>query len=47
MTISSELLGELLKGCNQPADLLGDAGLMKERKGRLMERMLGAGLGKR
>lgn len=38
MTISSELLDELLKGCKRPKDLLGDAGLMKELKVRLMER---------
>ncbi|WP_145963353.1 hypothetical protein [Paracoccus mutanolyticus] len=30
MTISNELLDELLKGCKRPEDLLGDAGLMKE-----------------
>ena len=35
---------ELLKGCKRPEDLLGDAGLMKELKIRLMERMLGAEL---
>jgi len=39
MTISKEVLDELLKGCDRPEDLLGDAGLMKE-----MERMLGAEL---
>ena len=44
MTISNELLEELLKGCKRPEDLLGDAGLMKELKIRLMERMLGAEL---
>ena len=44
MTISNELLDELLKGCERPEDLLGDAGLMKELKVRLMERMLGAEL---
>lgn len=44
MTISDELLDELLKGCKRPEDLLGDAGLMKELKIRLMERMLGAEL---
>ncbi|MBC7284033.1 IS256 family transposase [Hoeflea sp.] len=44
MTISKELLDELLKGCEQPEDLLGDAGLMKELKIKLMERMLGAEL---
>ena len=36
MTISNELLDELLKGCKRPEDLLGDAGLMKELKVRLM-----------
>ena len=42
MTISKELLDELLKGCERPEDLLGDAGLMKELKIKLMERMLWA-----
>ena len=36
MTISKELLDELLKGCERPEDLLGDAGLMKELRIRLM-----------
>jgi hypothetical protein len=27
MTISKELLDELLKGCDRPEDLLGDAGM--------------------
>ena len=45
MTISNELLDELLNGCKRPEDLLGDAGLLKELKVRLMmERMLGAEL---
>ena len=44
MTISNELLDELLKGCKRPEDLLGEAWLMKELKVRLMERMLGAEL---
>jgi putative transposase len=44
MTISNELLDELLKVCKRPEDLLGDAGLMKELKIRLMERILGAEL---
>lgn len=44
MTISNDLLDELLKGCARPEDLLGEAGLMKELKLRLMERMLGAEL---
>ena len=37
-------MDELLKGCERPEDLLGDAGLMKELKIKLMERMLGAEL---
>ena len=44
MTISNELLDESLNGCKRPEDLLGDAGLMKELKVRLMERMLRAEL---
>ena len=44
MTISKELLDELLKSCERPEDLLGDSGLMKELKIKLMERMLGAEL---
>ena len=44
MTISKELLDELLCGVEWPEDLLGDQGLMKELKVRLMERMLGAEL---
>ena len=42
MAIKNELLDELLKGCERPEDLLGNAGLMKELKVRLMERMLSA-----
>lgn len=42
MTISKDLLDELLKGCERPEDLLGNDGLMKELKIKLMERMLGA-----
>ena len=42
MTISKELLDALLKGCERPEDLLGDAGLMKELKIKLMEWMLEA-----
>ena len=38
MTISNELLDELLKGCARPEDFLGEAGLMKELKLRLMMR---------
>ena len=44
MTISKELLDELLKGVERPEDLLGEVGLMKELKIKLMERMLGAEL---
>lgn len=44
MTISKELLDELLTGVKRPEDLLGDSGLLKELKIRLMERMLGAEL---
>jgi len=44
MTISKELLDELLKAVERPEDLLGEAGLMKELKIKLMERMLGAEL---
>lgn len=44
MTISKALLDELLSGVERPEDLLGDNGLMKELKVRLMERMLGAEL---
>ena len=32
MTISKELLDELLSGVERPEDLLGDKGLMKELK---------------
>jgi hypothetical protein len=44
MMISKELLDELLSGVERPEDLLGDKGLMKELKVRLLERMLGAEL---
>ena len=44
MTISKELLDGLLSGVERPEDLLGDKGLMKKLKVRLMERMLGAEL---
>jgi transposase-like protein len=46
MTISKELLDELLSSVERPKDLLGEKGLMKELKVRLMERMLGAELTK-
>ncbi|HRO15496.1 MAG TPA: transposase [Paracoccus sp. (in: a-proteobacteria)] len=44
MAISNGLRDELLNGCKRPEDLPGDAGLMKELKVPLMERMLGAEL---
>ena len=42
MTISKELLDELLSSVERPWDLLGDKGLVKELRLHLMERMLGA-----
>ena len=44
MTISKDVLDELLSGVENADDLLGDQGLMKQLKVRLMERMLGAEL---
>ena len=44
MTISKERLGELLQGCERPEDMVGDTGLLKELKIKLMARMLGAEL---
>ena len=44
MTNSKDVLDELLSGVENADDLLGDQGLMKELKVRLMERMLGAEL---
>tara|TARA_R110000850_G_scaffold133436_3_gene254530 strand:- start:397 stop:555 length:159 start_codon:yes stop_codon:yes gene_type:complete len=44
MTISKELLDDLLSGVERPEDLLGDKGFIKELKVHLMERMLGAEL---
>ena len=44
MTICKGILDEFLKGVERPEDLLGDAGLMKELKIRLMKRMLGVEL---
>lgn len=41
MTISKEVLDDLLSGVKNADDLLGNQGLMKELKVRLMERMLG------
>lgn len=42
--IRSELLDELLEGCENPEDLLGNEGLLAELKKSLMERALGAEL---
>jgi len=42
--ISKEILDEQLEGCERPEDLLGDTGLMKEFKVKLMEWMLSAEL---
>jgi putative transposase len=42
--IFKEILDELLSGVENADDLLGNQGLMKELKVRLMERMLGAEL---
>jgi hypothetical protein len=39
MTFPRELLDELLKGCERAEDLLGEAGLMKGLKIKLIERM--------
>jgi hypothetical protein len=44
MTISAELLDELLSVAARPEDLLGDKGLMRVLKVRLIEQMLGAEL---
>jgi len=42
--IRDEVIDELLQGYTSPADLLGDDGLFKELKKRLLERALGAEL---
>jgi transposase-like protein len=44
MAISDNLIDELLKGCDSPEALLGETGLLKDLKIRLMERMLGGEL---
>jgi hypothetical protein len=44
MSISNELLDDLLQACKRPEDLPGDTGLIKELKVRLIELMLGAEL---
>src|SRR5579864_3645026 len=43
-TIKPEILDELLAGVSGPEDLTGDAGLFRELKKALMERVLGAEL---
>ena len=42
--IRDELIEELLQGYSSPQDLLGEEGLFKELKKRLLERALGAEL---
>src|SRR5690242_13991467 len=42
--IRDEVIEELLQGYGSPADLLGEEGLFKELKKRLLERALGAEL---
>lgn len=44
MTISKDVLEELLNGVENAEDFLRDHGLMKELKVRLIERMLSAEL---
>ncbi len=44
MTITNEVLDELLRGVENANDFPGEQGLMKELKVRLMERILGAEL---
>ena len=44
MSLSKDLLDQLLSGVCSAIDLLCEQGLMKELKVRLMERMLGAEL---
>ena len=44
MTLSGEMPGDLLKGCERPEDLSGDTGLMKELEIKLMARMPGASI---
>ena len=44
MTITTEIVDELLAGCTTPDDLLGEQGVFKQLKKALLERMLGAEL---
>jgi putative transposase len=44
LAIRDELIEELLRGYSSPQDLLGEEGLFKELKKRLLERALGAEL---
>src|SRR3954454_3291410 len=43
-TIRDEVIEELLEGYSSPEDLLGEEGLFKDLKKRLLERALGAEL---
>src|SRR5947199_2370940 len=43
-SIRSEVIEELLQGYSSPEDLLGEEGLFKQLKKRLLERALGAEL---
>ena len=43
-TIRNEVIEELLQGYSRPEDLLGEDGLFKQLKKRLLERALGAEL---
>ncbi|HEX3863395.1 MAG TPA: IS256 family transposase, partial [Stellaceae bacterium] len=42
--IRDEVIEELLQGYSSPEDLLGEEGVLKELKKRLLERALGAEL---
>lgn len=44
MTFPPELLDELLKGYENPEDLLGQGGILKQMTAALMERCLNAEL---
>ena len=44
LAIRDEVIEELLQGYRSPEDLLGEEGLFKELKKRLLERALGAEL---
>jgi putative transposase len=44
MVIKQEIIDELLSGCENPADILGEKGFFKDLKKALVERVLGAEL---